>query len=72
MEITGKLENWHVACPVRGVYILCGRVFGDTKGRFSDGELIHTSQLHCNYKELKEGGVARTRYSNYLLGEEAT
>ncbi|TIL38505.1 hypothetical protein [Mesorhizobium sp.] len=41
---------------------LSGRVFGDTKGRFRDGEWITTSTIMS-----EEGDVFRTRFSVYRV-----
>lgn len=43
--------------------ILTGRIYGDRKGRFADGEWVHTSRI---LEELP-GDVFRTRNSTYVV-----
>jgi NTP pyrophosphatase (non-canonical NTP hydrolase) len=64
MEIVGKLRNARrlgfIEDP-RGP-CLYGQVYGDTKGRFRDGEYITTSRI-----QSEEGDVFKTRYSAYRV-----
>ncbi|MBZ9973474.1 hypothetical protein LB521_27940 [Mesorhizobium sp. BR-1-1-8] len=64
LTINGTLRNARMIfdgdprCPC-----LCGEVFGDTKGRFMDGERISTSRL----KAQEDGLVFLTTYSVYKV-----
>lgn len=64
MGVTGTLKNARLIfegdprCPC-----LVGDVYGDTKGRFRDGERVTTSRL----KAHEECGVFRTTYSVYKV-----
>lgn len=67
MEITARLENW-VRDPI--FRIIWGNVYDDSRGRFPDGTLIHTSDI--DVKELSnasEGECVDTLNSRYLLGK---
>lgn len=46
---------------------LSGQVYGDTKGRFRDGDWITTSRI----KAQENGCVFRTTYSVYKVGSWA-
>lgn len=67
MEVTGRLESWSKDGRFN---ILWGRIYGDIRGRFRDGTLIHTSDIP-DFKEvlLGEGQVVHTLNSHYLLGK---
>ena len=64
MELTGTLRNARMIfegdprCPC-----LKGDVYGDSKGRFSDGMPIVTSRLMAQ----EDGCVFRTTYSVYKV-----
>lgn len=63
-EINGTLRNTRRLClkdDHRGP-CLRGQVYGDTKGRFRDGEFITTSTI-----VREEGDVFMTRYSVYRV-----
>ncbi len=68
MSVHGTLLNARLLlegdprCPC-----LTGNVYGDTKGRFHDGERITTSRL----KAQEDGCVFRTTYSAYKVGSWA-
>lgn len=69
MKITAELRRWRYLPKSK---ILWGNVFNDTRERFLDGSLIHTSTVieifsHPSRKGYK---VARTLNSYYLLNEE--
>jgi len=69
--VTGRLDGWFVSELATGIYRLNGYVSGDVRGRFSDGEFIHTSavfQADQPSSELKEGDIVKTMYSSYKLG----
>jgi len=70
MEITGTLVNWYAEDVGLGAVRLSGNIFNDSKGRFSDGEFIHTSIFATdrNPKTYKKGDVVNTRFSAYRLG----
>lgn len=63
-ELTGTLKGARLLlddaprCPC-----LYGRVYGDSKGRFRDGEYIYTSRLKLH----EDGGIFRTTYSVYKV-----
>lgn len=64
MTITGLLENWY---SQNGMY--WGQVYFDRKGRFMDGESIHTSGVEDDPVTLPTGAtVIKTRNSVYMLG----
>jgi len=66
-KVTGRLEGWVVQYGV-----VWGHVYEDIRGRFSDGMWIHTSALLSpREKDLREGVVAITRNSSYLLGKKS-
>lgn len=68
MEITGTIKNaefvnekWEIRSPC-----ISGEVYGDTKGRYHDGERVTTSKIEQVY--AAEGGViVKTRFSAYLV-----
>lgn len=68
MTINGTLINARMIfegdprCPC-----LRGQVYGDTKGRFRDGEQITTSRI----KAQEDGCVFLTTYSVYKVGSWA-
>lgn len=63
-ELTGTLRNARILfegdprCPC-----LRGQVYGDSKGRFRDGEYVTTSRL----KAQEDGCVFHTTYSTYKV-----
>lgn len=63
-EITGTLENWSYDRHHR---VFWGQIYGDTKGRFRDGTMIHTSA--CEFNKNKEGDIIETLNSRYKLGK---
>lgn len=63
-EVTGRLENWYL----HGYVLLVGDIYDDIRGRFEDGQSIHTSAIKDNGDNIKEGDVVQTRNSRYLLG----
>jgi hypothetical protein len=65
MKPTARLEGW-IKDPVFN--IIWGYIYGDTKGRFTDGTHIHTSDLMTSGPFFK-GKVVRTLNSFYSLGE---
>jgi hypothetical protein len=70
-EYDGVLDNW-VVDPM-GRNVLWGEIFGDKKGRFNDGAWIHTSRMTPEViASAKEGVVAKTLNSAYLLGKQGT
>lgn len=60
-EVTGRLENWRWS-PLEHVY--WGNIYDDIRGRFFDGQYIHTSYVIC-----AEGDIAHTLNSTYKLGK---
>lgn len=58
-NITGRLRNASRINTSHGTYVR-GEVYGDTKGRFVDGEVIRTSVV-----VTIEGNVVLTRNSIY-------
>ena len=68
VEITGELRSAHKSPCEGGLgFVLMGCVYGDTKGRFRDGDYIHTSYV---VREL-EGDVFVTRNNAYRVAEWA-
>jgi hypothetical protein len=63
-EFHGELRDWRFGNNYHNVM---GTIYGDTKGRFNDGDLITTSTVRV--LNLEEGWV-QTRNSLYKLGEE--
>lgn len=63
-QVTAELHNWAKA-HFDEKTVIQGYIFGDTRGRFSDGTLVTTSSV-----TRIEGDVAFTRNSAYrLMGE---
>lgn len=75
MEITGRLEGWYYDYLNNVVW---GYIYDDTRGRFVDGQRIHTSDIPSTRRNDKdvsqfvEGSVISTRNSRYLLGKPLT
>lgn len=70
MIATATLENWidnRVENTHDNYTIVTGEVYNDTKNRFPDGILIHTSYVVSG--DLLEGSTITTRNSTYLLGK---
>lgn len=44
----------------------CGRIYGDSRNRFPDGTIIHTSKI---MKDIDENNILVTRGSIYLMLE---
>ena len=66
MIATATLENW-MENTHDNYTIVTGEVYNDTKNRFPDGILIHTSYVVSG--DLLEGSTITTRNSTYLLGK---
>ncbi|MBB2818967.1 UNVERIFIED_ORG: NTP pyrophosphatase (non-canonical NTP hydrolase) [Rhizobium esperanzae] len=64
MEIVGTLRNARRVSASEDLRGPClhGQVYGDTKGRFRDGEYITTSTITA-----EDGDVFKTRYSAYRV-----
>lgn len=75
MEITGRLENWTYDKLYNVVW---GHIYDDTRGRFADGERIHTSDIPStrhngrDASQFVEGSIISTLNSHYLLGKPLT
>lgn len=65
IQTNGTLNNWWVDNSM--VY---GEITGDTKARFPDNTLIHTSRIDNDKSDIKEGGVVVTLNSIYSLGKK--
>ena len=65
MNITGRLENWHIEAWGE-CHVVVGDIYDDIHGRFWDGSSIHTSAVETT--DIQEGDVVNTRNSRYLLG----
>lgn len=65
IQVNGTLRNARRVLPGEDPRAPCltGDVYGDTKGRFRDGERITTSTI---FEELPDG-VFKTRYSAYRV-----
>lgn len=59
------LEGW----DMHGIR-LAGRIYGDRRGQYPDGEMIYTGTVKTSISELKEGALIRTRNNYYLLGKQ--
>lgn len=69
MEISGTLkgavffnETWDVRCPC-----IRGHVYGDTKGRFLDGDAITTSRIEAVFASGDGAVIVKTRFSVYRV-----
>ena len=69
MEINGTLkgavffnETWERRSPC-----IRGRVYGDTKGRFLDGEPITTSRIEAMFASGDGAVIVKTRFSVYRV-----
>lgn len=70
IEVVGTLENWHY--DPFGRHIIWGMLIKDSKGRFSDDCMIHTSTIDAfqGRYPFKEGEIIETLNSFYLLGKK--
>lgn len=67
-EVTGRLESWYWDNTYN---IVWGYLFDDVRGRWRDGEHIHTSNITSHKQDTtKEGDVVTTLNSTYLLGKQ--
>ena len=67
MDIVGTLRNARrITDPQVDPRAPClhGQVYGDTKGRFRDGDVITTSRID---EEFPETGIFKTRFSVYRV-----
>lgn len=62
-KITGRLENWTIQKYPQGE-IYWGNIYGDIKGRFADGDYIHTSLI-----TKRDEQIIHTLNSTYELGK---
>ena len=62
-----RLEDWHVEATTKGPR-LKGRIYGDKKLRFEDGQYVQTSPFVASRTPLKSGDIVQTKTSSYLLG----
>lgn len=62
--INGTLRNWTIVVTLDGESMFCGKIYGDTKGRFRDGEYIYTSAIIEGPTPL---GYVMTKNSTYFL-----
>lgn len=62
------LEDWNPLRPGDSTVII-GKIKGDEKGRYEDGEFIRTSAVIDG--SFEEGNIIKTRNSTYLLGKRA-
>lgn len=68
--LTGRLEAW--SKDQFGRECIWGHIYDDSRGRFTDGELIHTSYIpDFNNIAFAEGMVIDTLNSHYYLGKRA-
>ena len=63
MKVTGHLEKW-IIDPSRN--IVWGHIYNDTRGRFPNGTMIHTSYI----KSWEGEKFINTLNSRYSLGEK--
>ena len=64
-DVTGRLENWWYDSLN---HVFWGNIYEDVRGRWHDGQHIHTSM--CHNPDAKEGDIIKTRNSRYLLGKK--
>ena len=64
LEHDAELRFWW-RHRINGFLVLVGAIFGDRKGRWPDGRIIHTSVLLS--ADPREGAVVNTANSSYLL-----
>ena len=70
-NIDGVLENWLISDI--GWPAVVGDLYGDRKGRFLEGERVHTSTVEeIDTGEPREGSPVTTRNSLYRLGKPFT
>ena len=62
-KATATLRDWNIQ-RFYGKVTVVGTIYGDTKGRFNDGDTIRTSSV---LKADFVSGVLETRNSIYLL-----
>jgi len=67
-DINGLLDDWRVEIASDGYAVLVGKITGDTKGRFTDGTVMHTSRITTS-DPIREGAVVQTLNSKYKLGK---
>ena len=60
------LENWYIDLLGNVLY---GNVYFDSKNRFKNGDLIHTSKV-LNPETFGELDIIQTRNTKYLLGRK--
>lgn len=65
VKIDAELKDWHIRMDHRNVetYVV-GRIFGDQKGRFPDGQQVSTSPIE--YIDMK-ARIVKTKNSIYKL-----
>ena len=68
-EYNAVLQDWSVVRQGTST-IGYGRIYGDDKNRFNDGEAIITSSV-VTHGPFVEGNIIRTRNTSYLLGKRA-
>ena len=56
-----ELRDW-VLADIAGTVVVFGKIYNDSKGRFSDGEEIRTSKV-----KALENGRLTTQNTKYLL-----
>lgn len=67
-DFDAMLDNWIVVhWPDYDAYVVAGTVECDTRGRFVDGRMIHTSMVLTDLEDIKEGAIIRTLNTRYLL-----
>lgn len=64
-DARATLEGW----DIHGIR-LAGRIYGDRRGQYPDGEMIYTGTVKTSVSKLKEGALIRTRNNYYLLGKQ--
>lgn len=64
LPYTARLSNWKQVG-----HVIHGNIFGDATGCFPDGTSVITYAVLSRDKDVKEGGLIKTRNSTYLLGK---
>lgn len=61
------IDQWTVGVDGSKTVVV-GSIKDDAHGRFADGEVIHTSRITGDRRQLREGAIIETRNSRYRLG----
>ena len=69
-RITAQLKNWYPWEVRPGIYVYWGEIYNDTMNRWTDGTVIHTSNV-VSEETIEGRRLVHTLNSIYeLIGEE--